>query len=185
MNLKLHPVTGLGLILLALTSACTSVKTQLPRQTLTRTVNLPQFMGRWYVIASIPTMFETGAVNAVETYSWNEQRQRIDVDFRFRKDSPDGKEKVVPQKAFVHDRKTNAEWRIQLFWPLKFAYLIIDLADDYSDTTIGVPNRKHVWILARQPTMPAARYDAILEKLRTLGYDTNAVQKVPQIWPAP
>ncbi len=153
-----------------------------PEQTLQRKVDLPRFMGSWYVIASIPTMFETGAVNAVETYTWNEKENRIDVDFRFRKDSPEGKEKTIPQKAFIYNEKTNAEWRIQFFWPLKFAYLIIDLADDYSDTTIGVPNRNYTWIMARNPTIPEDRYAKILARLKTLGYDLNALKKVPQVW---
>lgn len=173
-------------VLIALSSitfhGCTSVSKNLPDQKLNQTVDLPKFMGRWYVIASIPTMFETGAVNAVETYTWNEAKKRIDVDFRFRKDSPDGKEKLIPQKAFVFDEKTNAEWRIQLFWPLKFAYLIIDLSEDYSDTTIGVPNRGNVWIMSRKPTLSTERYEAILAKLKNLGYDLDKLKKVPQIW---
>ena len=36
-----------------------------------RGVDLSLFMGRWYVIASIPTRFERGGHNAVETYSRN------------------------------------------------------------------------------------------------------------------
>jgi apolipoprotein D and lipocalin family protein len=30
-------------------------------------IDLPRFMGKWYVIASIPTHFEKDAYNAVET----------------------------------------------------------------------------------------------------------------------
>lgn len=180
---KLHAAWLLCLsAILLTTTGCSGVNKNLPDQKLNRHVDIPKFMGRWYVIASIPTMFETGAVNAVETYTWNEKEDRIDVDFRFRKDSPEGKEKVIPQKAFIHDKTTNAEWRIQLFWPLKFAYLIIDLAEDYSDTTIGVPSRGHVWIMARKPTMSPERYEAILERLKFLGYDLGALKKVPQVW---
>ncbi|MEO7051267.1 MAG: lipocalin family protein, partial [Rhodanobacter sp.] len=32
-------------------------------------VDLPRFMGDWYVIASIPTRFEKDAYNALETYT--------------------------------------------------------------------------------------------------------------------
>ncbi|MCU0934385.1 MAG: lipocalin family protein, partial [Thiobacillaceae bacterium] len=31
-------------------------------------VDLPRFMGDWYVIANIPTFLEKGAHNAVESY---------------------------------------------------------------------------------------------------------------------
>ncbi|MFN7728727.1 MAG: lipocalin family protein [Bdellovibrio sp.] len=154
--------------------------TNLPPQPTVEHVEIPRFMGTWYVIATIPTMFETGAHNAVETYTWNESENRVDVDFRFRKDAFDGKEKAIPQKGFIYNQTTKAEWRIQPFWPLSFAYLIVDLAPDYSDTIIGVPNRKYVWIMARQPQMQADRYQALVTKVQTLGYDISKLILVPQ-----
>ena len=42
---------------------------------------------------------------------------------------------------------------MQFLWPFKMTSLIIDLADDYSHTVIGVPSRKYVWIMARKPTI--------------------------------
>ena len=33
-------------------------------------IDLPRFMGKWYVIASIPTPFERDAYNAVEFYEY-------------------------------------------------------------------------------------------------------------------
>jgi apolipoprotein D and lipocalin family protein len=44
-------------------------------------VDLKRFMGKWYVIANIPTFIEKGAHNAVETYTWNKKEKRIDVLF--------------------------------------------------------------------------------------------------------
>jgi hypothetical protein len=62
-------------------------------------------------------MFEKGAYNATETYTWNEEAQRIDIDFHFNKDSFDGPQKSIPQKAFVYNENTKAEWRVQSIWP--------------------------------------------------------------------
>jgi hypothetical protein len=42
-------------------------------------LNIPQFMGKWYVLHSIPTSFEVGMVNCVEEYVWNEKRNHIEV----------------------------------------------------------------------------------------------------------
>ena len=151
----------------------------LPPQPTVAKVEIPKFMGRWYVIASIPTVFEKGAFNAIETYTWNEKKDRIDVDFRFNKDAFDGDEKKYPQKAFIYNEESKAEWRVQPFWPLKFAYLIVDLADDYSDTIIGVPDRGHVWIMAREPQMTETRYAALVAKVKSLGYDLAKLVKVP------
>ncbi len=143
-------------------------------------VDIQKFMGKWYVIANIPTFIEKGAHNAVETYTWNEKENRIDVNFEFRKNSFEGEKKNYPQKAFIHDKTSNAEWRIQMFWPLKFPYLVMDLATDYSYTVVGVPNRSYVWIMARTPTLPEATYQDILKRIEAQHYDTTLIQKVPQ-----
>ena len=152
----------------------------LPPQPTVSKVEIPKFMGRWYVIANIPTVFEKGAFNATETYNWNAKEERIDVDFRFNKDSFEGPEKSYPQKAWIYDQESKSEWRVQPFWPLKFAYLIVHLAEDYSDTIIGVPNRGHVWIMSREPKLSDSRYDELLGKVRSFGYDMSKVQRVPQ-----
>jgi apolipoprotein D and lipocalin family protein len=143
-------------------------------------VDIPKFMGTWYVIANIPTFVEKGATNAIEAYTWNEKENRIDVDFHYRKNSPNGELKSYPQKAWIHDTKSNAEWRVQPWWPLKFAYLIIDLAPDYSYTIIGVPSRNYVWIMAREKKLPDALLESLIKKLEAMGYDISKIQKVPQ-----
>lgn len=178
---KLKFTIPLLVLCLSFLEGCGSMSFKdLPVQNTVERVEIPKFMGVWYVIASIPTSFEEGAFNAVETYTWNAEKERIDIDFRFRKDGPNGPEKVIPQKGFIYNQTTNAEWRIQPFWPLKFAYLVVDLAADYSDTIIGVPNRKYVWIMARTPKIAEARYAVLVEKVRSLGYDVTQLKKVPQ-----
>jgi apolipoprotein D and lipocalin family protein len=140
------------------------------------TVDIKRFMGNWYVIANIPTFLEKGGKNAVETYIWNEKEKRIDVIFSQVKD---GEKKEYTQKAWVHDPSGN-EWRIQFFWPLKFAYQVIDLAPDYSYTVIGVPSRDYLWIMAREKTLSTRNYEEIIARLRTQGYDVSKIQLVPQ-----
>jgi apolipoprotein D and lipocalin family protein len=85
-------------------------------------LDIDRFMGKWYVIAARYTIFEEGAHNSVEYYTWNEKEKRIDVDFRMRKGSFDGVEKAYPQKAWIHNTETNAHLKIQFFWPFKFDF---------------------------------------------------------------
>ena len=145
-------------------------------------VDINKFMGRWYVIANIPTFIEEGAHNGVETYTWNEKENWIDVLFEFNQDSFEGKKKKLPQKAFIFDKQTNSEWRIQMFWPIKFPYYIIDLAEDYSYTVIGLPSRKYLWIMARNPTLDEKTYEEIIARVKKLDYDITLIKKVPQKW---
>jgi apolipoprotein D and lipocalin family protein len=161
------------LIIILLLCACSSN----PPKTVPY-VDVKNFMGKWYVIASIPTFIDQNAFNAVETYTWNADKNRIDVDFKFNQNSFDGELKSYPQKAWIYNEKTNAEWRIQLFWPLKFAYLINDLAADYSYTVITVPDRKNVWIMARKPYLPEDVYQSIIQKLQQQSFELKDLKKV-------
>lgn len=145
-------------------------------------VDIQRFMGDWYVISSIPTVFEKGAVNAIETYTWNEKKGIVDVGFTYRVGSPDGKVKSMTQRGFIYDSESNAEWRVQPLWPLKLGYLIIDLADDYSYTVVGVPSRNYLWIMAREPALSDSVYQGILDRVAAQGYDLDAIQLVPQEW---
>ena len=58
-------------------------------------VDLPRFMGDWYVIANIPTFIETGAHNAVESYALAEDGS-IETTFTFRDGAFDGKREELP-----------------------------------------------------------------------------------------
>ena len=69
---------------------------------------------------------------------------------------------------------------MQFLWPFKAAYLIMYLDEDYETTVIGVPSRRYVWIMARTPTIPAEKYDALVAFLDRNGYDVTKLQKVPQ-----
>jgi apolipoprotein D and lipocalin family protein len=158
-------------------SACSSSGT--PLTAMPQEVDIPRFMGPWYVIANIPTIFESGAHNALEIYTWNEEEKRIDIDFRFNKDALDGPIKKLPQKGWIYNETTKSEWRVQPLWPFKLAYLILDVAPDYSDTIIGVPSRKYVWIMARTPTISAKRMKELTEKVQSFGYDPAKLQTIP------
>lgn len=146
-------------------------------------VNLDQYLGKWYVIANRPTMFETDAYNATETYSFNQETGKIDVDFNYRKGDFQGPEKKVPQTAWVSNQQTNAHWKISLWWlPFNLDYLIIDLDPFYQWTVVGVPNQKYLWVMSRQPVMEEAQLNEILKNISNKGYDTSHVNRVPQKW---
>jgi apolipoprotein D and lipocalin family protein len=135
-------------------------------------------MGKWYVVANIPTFLEKGAHNATETYELAEDGS-IKITFRYNKDSFDGPVKEYHPTGFIHDTKSNAEWRVRFLWPFLADYLVIDLAGDYSFTVIGVPSRSYLWIMARSPVIDEKTYQGIIERLVAQGYDISKIQKVP------
>ena len=146
-------------------------------------VDINRFMGDWYVIANIPTTFEKGAHNAVETYELKGDDQ-IATTFTFRDGAFSGKQKSFHPKGFIADKQTNARWLMQFVWPLKMDYRIVYLTPDYSQTIIARRARDYVWLMARSPNMGAEEYQTMLNKIEKLGYDPKAVIRVPQQWPA-
>lgn len=143
-------------------------------------VDIPRFMGDWYVIASIPTPFEKGVYNGLESYEWNEEKQRIDISFTFRKGSFQGEKKEIGQKGWIEDPGGKAHWKVSPFWPLKFDYLVIDLAEDYSWTTVGVPDKSYVWIMSRTPQMKEEDLAIAKKRISLLGYKMDKLITIPQ-----
>ena len=142
-------------------------------------VDLERFMGDWYVIANIPTMFEKNAFNAVESYRLDSDGT-VETTFRFNKGGFEGPEKTYHSRAFVVDKNSNAHWGMQFVWPFKAEYRVVYLAKDYSLTMIGRSKRDYVWIMARAPSISDADYARLLALLESYGYDIQKVQKVPQ-----
>ncbi len=166
--------------LLLLLGACQSTPTA-PLATVPK-VDLPRFMGDWYVIANIPTFIEKGAHNAIESYRLDSDGT-IAVTFTFRDGAFDGKEKRYTPRGFVRDTSSNALWGMQFIWPIKADFRITYLADDYSQTIISRQQRDYVWIMARTPAIAEADYQRLLKIVGEQGYDVNQVQRVPQRWP--
>lgn len=148
-----------------------------------KSVDMQIFMGKWYVLGGRFTVFEKDVHNGIETYTWNEKEDRIDIDFKYNEGSLTGKVKSIPQKGWIYNSKTNAHWNVQPFWPLKLDYLIIGLANDYSWTAIGVPNQKYLWIMSRSPENAGTKIAAAQARLNEIGYDGKIEVIVPHKGP--
>jgi apolipoprotein D and lipocalin family protein len=190
-TIRLRPrVRGLNriaaLLWLAVITGCAGTSMP-PLEALDRKVDLERFMGDWYVIGFIPVTIpffsEEGAHNGVESYRLTDEGV-IETTYSFRKGAFDGPQKRMTPKGWVHDEETNAEWRMQFLWPFEAAYLIVYLDEDYRRTIVGVPDRKYVWIMSRDPELSEAGYQELLDRAAGLGYDPEKVQRVPQRWPA-
>jgi len=157
-------------------SACQPVR---PPITTASSVDLPRFMGDWYVIASIPTFIEKQAYGAVESYRLDSDGS-IDTTFTFSKGSFEGPRKRYNPRGFVLDKRSNAVWGMRFVWPIKADYRIVYVSSDYSQTIIGREARDYAWIMARSPTLSDEDYRNLLELVKREGYDTTEVRKVPQ-----
>ena len=143
------------------------------------TIEIPRYMGDWYVIGSIPTSMEKDAYNAVENYKLDEDGT-IATTFTYRKGGFDGKPKKTTARGFVKDKTTNSIWGMQFIWPIKADYRIAWISPDYQQVVVAREKRDYLWIMARKPKIDESDYESMKKFAGTLGYDVSQIKRVPQ-----
>jgi apolipoprotein D and lipocalin family protein len=141
-------------------------------------VDLPRFMGDWYVIAATPTWIDGDAHDAVEAYRLAADGS-IETTYTFR-DGAGGALRTWRPRGFVRDRTTNAVWGMQFVWPIEADYRIAWLAPDYSQVIVARERRDFAWIMARTPRIAQADLDTRLRFLADAGYDPARLRRIPQ-----
>lgn len=179
MNISKALLLSCGLAMISLSGCATSMTPIKP----VPKVDLPRFMGRWYVIASIPSFLDKKAYNAVETYTLGPNGHIATV-FRYRNSGFTTPLKTIHSTGFVRPGTNDAVWGVQLIWPIKAQYIVAYLNPQYSQTVIARDKRDYVWIMARTPTIPQTDYDALVARVKAMGYSLDKLRKVPQSWPA-
>mmetsp|Transcript_23425 Transcript_23425/g.33516 ORF Transcript_23425/g.33516 Transcript_23425/m.33516 type:complete len:227 (+) Transcript_23425:2-682(+) len=127
-------------------------------------VDMSAFMGRWFVLANVPSYFEKSCGNCIENYVWNAEKNRVDVTFSYRSKGAN-EDSSLTMKAKVVNAPVNTHWLISpklvgsVFMPINLDYLIIDKGmvqlgtEQLEYVTIGVPTRSYLWIMIRsEPT---------------------------------
>ncbi|WP_413574828.1 lipocalin family protein [Bdellovibrio sp. HCB290] len=138
-------------------------------------VDLSQYIGKWYEIASIPHSFQKQCVRAVTADYRKLENGYIEVINSC--ETPDGTRSVSEGRAKVVDPLTNAKLKVtfvKLFgWIFSFGgdYWILDLDEDYRYAVVGHPTRKYGWILSRNPNLSMTDLKLISDKLKVQGYD--------------
>ncbi len=170
-------------VLLAGTAGCTreppnpNPRAAVPLSTVP--VDLPRYMGRWYVIANIPYVAERGFVASRADWALRADG-RIDDRFTARKGGFSGPEKSYRFVDTVQPGSGGGNWRVRLIWPIHVTQLTLYVDPDYRYTLLGYPDKSLGWIFSRSPTMDDATYRGLLARLDAMGYDTARFRRVPQ-----
>lgn len=142
-------------------------------------VDLNQYIGSWYEVASIPQSFQKQCVkNTKAEYSFG-SKERINVINSCVE--ADGEISVANGRAIIKDKKSNSKLKVTFvklgIWIFPFGgnYWILDVAPDYRYALIGDPSLKYAWILSRTPDFSVSDFDYAETKFKSLGYDTCAI----------
>lgn len=146
-------------------------------------VDLPKYMGRWYVIADIPEAAERGVVAAQVEWRLRDDG-RIDAKSIARDGGFDAPETRRTLVATVEPGTTNAQWRIRrmrfFLWPVSTDRLTLYVDAMYQTTIVVQLDRRRGAILARTPYITEAKYQDLLGRLEGQGFDVALVRRMPQ-----
>ncbi len=137
-------------------------------------VDVEQYLGLWYEIARFPNRFERDCEGVTAEYSMRDDG-KIAVENTCHEGSPDGPVDVANGRARIVDEDTNAKLKVSFFGPFWGDYWIIGLADDYSHALVGEPSGRYLWVLARTPTLAPDVLEGVLDDLRDMGYNVDAL----------
>ena len=144
-------------------------------------LNLNRYLGRWYEIVRLPLKYEDDAATDITaTYSLN-SNGKIRVDNRCL-DNNDRPKQAVGEAEPVDT--SNAKLKVNflpaaLRW-LPFTdgdYWVLKIDPEYKVALVGTPDRKFLWVLARDSTIPESTLEDYLAEARRQGFDlTNLIR---------
>ena len=147
-------------------------------------VDLQRYLGTWYEIARLPMRHEPADYRDITaTYSLQDGGK-----VRVANRAIDGNgepQEAIGEATPVDDSNSRLEVSFLpdgLRWiPFtKGDYWILRLDPDYRISLVGSPDRKYLWLLAREPTIDAVTREDYLATARERGFDLTGLIDTPQ-----
>ncbi|MFN7131194.1 MAG: lipocalin family protein [Myxococcales bacterium] len=162
------------LLALLLTASCASDAPPLPT---VEAVDLSRYEGTWFEIASIPVRQQRGCYRTTATYRLNDDGT-VSVVNRCLK-GEEAEVAVARGTATAVPGTNGSQLEVSFFGPFKGDYYVIALAPDYRYAMVGTPERDHLWILSREPTLDDGTFTALRQRAEELGFDTRQLTRTP------
>lgn len=147
-------------------------------------VDLPRYLGTWFEIARLPMRHEPEDFTDITAHYSLQEDGKVGV----RNRALDGKGEVqesVGEATVVEAGNSKLEVTFLpqgLRWiPFtKGDYWILKIDPDYTTALVGSPDRKYLWLLARQPQLDDATRRQYLDHARQQGFDLAELIDTPQ-----
>ncbi len=145
--------------------------------------DLERYLGTWFEIGRLPLHFEENSTNITATYSLNPDGT-VAVDNRCF--ASDGEPKQALGQA-TQNRDNPAQLRVTFlpsgwrwFPGTKVNYWVLSIDDDYRYALVGTPDRRHLWLLAREAHITPEVEAVYLTVARHQGFDISEWIRTPQ-----
>jgi lipocalin len=143
------------------------------------TFELQKYLGTWYEIARFDHSFERGLQGVTATYSPGTNGRIIVVNQGY-KNNLNGAMSKATGKARVSKNGTPRNLQVAFFLNFYAPYNILELDEHYLYALIGSNSSGYLWILSRTPKMDTTKYNLLIEKAKSRGYNTDKLIKVEQ-----
>lgn len=139
---------------------------------------LERYLGRWYEIARLDHSFERGLSRVSADYSLNDDGSVRVVNRGY--SAEDGEwQQAVGRAKFVADESTG-HLKVSFFGPFYASYVVVALDEAYRHALVAGYDKSYLWILSREPKMPAAELQALIGKAKSLGFPADRLIYVEQ-----
>jgi apolipoprotein D and lipocalin family protein len=148
-------------------------------------LEVPRYMGRWYEIAKYPNWFQKKCMGDTSAAYNLKPEGTVEVINRCRLENGEWNEAVGLARQIGGPTSPKLEVRFAPAW-LSFIpavwgdYWVIDLDPAYQLVAVSEPRREYLWVLSRNPQVSKEAYEALLERLRGLGFDPGKLETTIQ-----
>ena len=147
--------------------------------------DVSRYMGTWYEIAKLPNWFQRKCVQGTQARYKVLGPTQIEVNNKCTTASGEEIQAIGLARPNGSGRPAQLEVRFAPEWtawlPMVWgAYWVLDLDPDYQLAAVGDPSKSYLWILSRTPVVSAERYDAVLQRLKVMGFDITKLEKTRQ-----
>lgn len=170
----------LALILPCLLPACRTAalpeKSSAPLPVVAK-VDLARYAGSWHEVSRLPNFFQKSCVRSMAEYTLKPDGT---VQVRNTCYKAKGRTSGITGTAVPVAGSGNAKLKVKFGGfaalapvPEEGNYWIIDLDPQYRWAMVGTPDRKFLWMLARQPSLPFEVYARLKQKAKNLGFEVS------------
>lgn len=137
------------------------------------TLDLDRYSGTWHEVARLPMFFQRNCIKDTTATYTRQENGRVKVRNACREE--DGGLIEVVGEARTTDVAGGLEVRFAPAWlgwiPAVWAdYWIIDLDPDYQWAVVGGPGKGALWVLYREPSIPADLLERLRQRAEARGY---------------
>lgn len=142
-----------------------------------RNFQLERYLGKWYEIARLDHSFERGLTQVSAEYSLRDDGGVRVLNRGY--SASNQKWKEAEGKARFVQSPDIGYLKVSFFGPFYGSYVVFDLDHEgYRYSLVSGPDKSYLWILARTPVLDAATYDRLVQKAKSLGFDTGKLIRV-------